>query len=122
MLEGGPVGGERGFILHAADVSFEASLDLGCGVMLSSAREVLEAIAHGDGPSHYLVALGYAGWDAGQLEQEVADNAWLTCPTDEEDGLAERILFQTPAEERIRAAAASIGIDFALISAQPGHA
>ena len=122
VLEGGPVGGERGFILHSTEVSFEASLDLGRGVMLSSAREVLEAIAKGEGPSHYLVTLGYAGWDAGQLEQEVADNAWLTCPTDEKDALAERILFRTPAAERIRAAAASIGIDFALISAQPGHA
>ncbi len=122
VLEGGPVGGERGFILHSTDARFEASLDLGCGVMLTSAREVLEAIAAGEGPEHYLVALGYAGWDAGQLEQEVADNAWLTCPTDVDPGLAGRILFETPAPERIRTAAASIGIDFALISAQPGHA
>ena len=75
VLEGGPVEVERGFILHTTDERFEASLDLGCGISLSSAREVLEAIAAGNGPEHYLVALGYAGWDAGQLESEVADNA-----------------------------------------------
>ena len=111
---------ERGFILHSADERFEASLDLGCGIMLSSAREVLEAIAVGDGPQHYLVALGYAGWDAGQLESEVADNAWLTAPVEAEE--TQRIIFDTGFEARVGKAADSLGIDFALISAQPGHA
>lgn len=120
VMEGGPVEMERGFILHAADERFEASLDLGCGIMLSSAREVLEAIAAGDGPEDYLVALGYAGWDAGQLEAEVADNAWLTAPVAAEE--ARRIVFTTSFDERIGQAAASLGIDFSLISAQPGHA
>jgi putative transcriptional regulator len=120
VVEGGPVEVERGFILHSTDERFEASLDLGCGIMLSSAREVLEAIAAGDGPDDYLVALGYAGWDAGQLESEVADNAWLTAPVLAEE--AQRIIFDTGFDERISKAADSLGIDFSLISAQPGHA
>ena len=119
-MEGGPVEVERGFILHSADQRFDASLDLGCGIMLSSAREVLEAIADSDGPDEYLVALGYAGWDAGQLESEVADNAWLTAPVAAEE--AQSIIFNTGFDERINRAAGSLGIDFSLISAQPGHA
>ena len=122
VMEGGPVGGERGFILHSEDGRFEGSLALGHGVMLSSAREVLEAIAAGEGPEDYLVALGYAGWDAGQLEGEVADNAWLTCPAEPEGTLIPEILFRTPFESRIQRAAASLGIDFSLISSQAGHA
>ena len=120
VLEGGPVEVERGFILHSADERFEASLDLGGGIMLSSAREVLEAIANDGGPEDYLVALGYAGWDAGQLESEVADNAWLTAPV--EADAARHIIFETSFEARIGEAAGSLGIDFSLISAQPGHA
>ncbi|MGD8418525.1 MAG: YqgE/AlgH family protein [Pseudomonadales bacterium] len=122
VMEGGPVGGERGFILHGEDDRFDGSLSLGNGMMLSSAREVLEAIAAGDGPPDYLVALGYAGWDAGQLEGEVAENAWLTCPTGDGGELAREIVFHTPFEARVRRAAASLGIDFALISSQAGHA
>lgn len=120
VMEGGPVDVERGFILHSLDERFEASLDLGNGMMLSSAREVLEAIAEDDGPERYFVALGYAGWDAGQLESEVAENAWLTCPV--EGGRADRIIFDTEFDQRVAAAAKSLGIDFALISAQAGHA
>ena len=116
VMEGGPVGGERGFILHSDDIQFEASLDLGDGLMLSSAREVLQAIADARGPASYLVALGYAGWDAGQLEAEVGENAWLTCPADRS------IIFDTPFDERIKQAAASLGIDFSLLTGQAGHA
>lgn len=120
VLEGGPVEVERGFILHTTDERFEASLDLGCGISLSSAREVLESIAAGNGPEQYLVALGYAGWDAGQLESEVADNAWLTAPVDPEQ--ARQIVFETGYDERVARAADSLGIDFSLISSQAGHA
>jgi putative transcriptional regulator len=116
VMEGGPVGGERGFILHSDDVAFEASLALEDGLMLSSAREVLESIAKDEGPADYLVALGYAGWDSGQLENEVRENAWLTCPGDK------KIIFETPYDERVKQAAAKLGIDFTLISGQAGHA
>ncbi|HEY5645581.1 MAG TPA: YqgE/AlgH family protein [Pseudomonadales bacterium] len=122
VMEGGPVGGDRGFILHAEDDRFDNSLSLGNGMMLSSARQVLKAIAVNEGPADYLVALGYAGWDAGQLESEVADNAWLTCPADAAGELSRQIVFHTPFEQRVQRAAASLGIDFSLISSQAGHA
>ena len=116
VMEGGPVGPERGFILHTDDVHFEASLALENGLMLSAAREVLEAISSGEGPEHYLVAMGYAGWEQGQIEAEVMDNSWLTCPAVHE------IVFNTAYAERIDAAAASLGIDFKLMSGHAGHA
>ena len=116
VMEGGPVASERGFILHTDDKSFPTSLSLDDGVMLSTGREVLEAIADGNGPTDYLVAMGFAGWDEGQLEAELSQNAWLTCPGDSE------ILFNTPFEQRVNKAAAALGIDFLLMSAQAGHA
>ena len=116
VMEGGPVGQERGFILHSNEVTFDSSLRLNDQLMLSSAREVLEAIANGAGPERYLVALGYAGWDQGQLEGEVADNAWLTCPSDLD------VIFNTPFDDRVKRAADILGIDFSLISGQAGHA
>ena len=77
---------------------------------------MLFAIADGSGPDKHLITLGYAGWEAGQLEAELADNAWLTCPADA------AILFDTPAEQRLGAAAARLGINLGLLSAQAGHA
>ena len=116
VLDGGPVATERGFILHTDDRHFETSLDLGDGLMLTAAREILEAIAAGGGPNHYLVALGYAGWGEGQLENEIKENAWLTCP------VSRSVLFETPFEDRVNKAAEVLGIDFRLISGQAGHA
>ncbi len=116
VMDGGPVARDRGFILHSDDERFEASLDLGNGAMLTAAREVLEAIAAGHGPRDHLVALGYAGWDGGQLEQELMENAWLTCPASLD------VIFNVPFEERVGKAAASLGIDFRLMSGQAGHA
>jgi putative transcriptional regulator len=77
---------------------------------------VLEAIATGEGPGDFLVAMGYAGWGEGQLEQELLENAWLTCPGNRD------ILFRTPFAERVNKAAAALGIDFRLMSSQAGHA
>ena len=77
---------------------------------------MLFAIAQGQGPRQHLIALGYAGWDAGQLEAELAANAWLTCPADPQ------ILFDLPAEQRLDAAAASLGVNLSLLSNQVGHA
>jgi len=116
VLEGGPVATDRGFILHSAEKHFGASLDLGNGLMLTTAREVLEAIALGEGPRDFLVALGYAGWGDGQLDSEMKENSWLNCPSSHE------ILFTTPFDERIGKAAAGLGIDFSLISGRAGHA
>lgn len=116
VMDGGPVAQDRGFILHSDDQRFEASLDLGNGLMLTAAREVLEAIARGAGPRDYLVALGYAGWDGGQLEAELKENAWLTCPASLD------VVFREPFDNRVRKAAEALGIDFRLMSGQAGHA
>jgi putative transcriptional regulator len=116
VMDGGPVARDRGFILHSDDERFDASMDLGNGLMLTAAREVLEAIGQGAGPKHYLVALGYAGWDGGQLESEILDNAWLTCPASLD------VVFREPFESRVNKAAAALGIDFRLMSGQAGHA
>lgn len=116
VLEGGPVKTERGFILHSDEVEYDASLSLGSGLMLSTSRQTLQAIGEGRGPRRYLVALGYAGWGSGQLENELLNNAWLSCPADID------ILFDVPFDQRVNKAAASLGIDFRLMSNQAGHA
>ena len=116
VLMGGPVQTERGMILHSDDSYDDASLALGNGLMLSSTLESLRSIGAGCGPKRFLLALGHAGWGPGQLEQEVADNAWLTCPANAE------VLFDTPIEERIDRAAATLGIDFRLMGHHAGHA
>lgn len=116
VLEGGPVQRDRGFVLHSDDLLLESSLALQDGMALTTAREVLAAIAEGQGPARFLVCVGYAGWGAGQLETELAENAWLSCNGDPD------IIFDAPFEQRIDRAAASLGIDFRLISGEAGHA
>ena len=115
VFQGGPVQTERGFVLHPTGHSYQATLELG-ELALSTSQDVLFAMGDGGGPEKSLICLGYAGWEAGQLEAELADNAWLSCPADS------RILFDIPAEERLSAAAASLGINLSLLTAQAGHA
>ncbi|MDO3383175.1 YqgE/AlgH family protein [Gilvimarinus algae] len=117
-LAGGPVSVERGFVLHPAEDGrqWQSTLKVSPEIYLTASKDILEAMSRGEGPSHYLVALGYAGWDQGQLEQEIADNAWLTVAADQQ------ILFHTPAEQRWAAAAKDLGIDLNLISNTAGHA
>ena len=118
VLAGGPVSVERGFVLHPArdQSQWQSTLAVSGDIGLTASRDILEALAQGDGPDEYLIALGYAGWDAGQLEQEIADNAWLTVPADH------RILFHTPIEQRWNAAARHLGVDLNLMSQTAGHA
>lgn len=116
VYEGGPVHQERGFVLHTPEGHWESSLRVGDDLAVTTSRDVLAALAEGQGPENYLVALGFAGWDAGQLEQEVADNAWLTVPADRE------ILYHTPVQERWHAAANPLGVDLDLVSGYVGHA
>ncbi|CAA0115764.1 Uncharacterised protein [Halioglobus japonicus] len=117
VMAGGPVQMDHGFVLHRyCDKSWEASLKVTPEITLTTSRDILRAIAIGEGPSDHLIALGYAGWAAGQLEQELADNSWLTLP-----GNAD-VIFSTPADQRLGAAAAQLGIDMNLISGQAGHA
>ncbi len=117
VLAGGPVQIDHGFVLHRhCNTAWEASLKVTPEITLTTSRDILRAIASGTGPTDHLIALGYAGWAAGQLEQELAENSWLTLPADSE------IIFSTPAERRLGAAAALLGIDMNLISGNVGHA
>lgn len=117
VLAGGPVQIDHGFVLHRGNrEDWEASLSVTDEISLTTSRDILRAIAVGKGPDDYLIALGYAGWSAGQLEQELADNSWLTLPANSD------IIFATPHERRLSAAAAQLGVDMNLISGQAGHA
>ena len=116
VMEGGPVALDRGFVLHGGDRTFESSHHLTDNLYLSTAIDVLDAIAQNTGPEDYLVALGYAGWGAGQLEDEMGRNVWLSAPADP------AVLFHTPFTERLHVAAEPLGIDFRLIAGRPGHA
>lgn len=115
ILTGGPVQTDRGFVLHPSGQVFQATLELG-GLAMSTSQDVLFSIADGYGPDKSLITLGYAGWDAGQLDAELAANAWLTCPFDP------AILFDIPSEQRLNAAAARLGINLSLLTSQAGHA
>lgn len=117
VFAGGPVQIDHGFVLHPADgAEWDASLRVTDEINLTTSRDILRAIAEEQGPRDYLIALGYAGWTAGQLEEELGRNAWLTVPADS------RILFATPWQRRLSAAADRLGIDMNLISGQAGHA
>ncbi len=113
---GGPVQNDRGFVLHEPLGNWEATLKVTEETGVTSSRDILEAIAQGEGPDKTFITLGYAGWGAGQLEQELAANTWLNGPA------STRIVFETPCEQRWEAAAALIGIDLNLISGEAGHA
>lgn len=115
IYNGGPIQTERGFVLHGGPHQWEASLDLG-RLQLTTSRDILADMVRGQGPRQALVALGYAGWDAGQLDQELVDNVWLSCPADLD------ILFTLPSEQRLGAAARSLGIELSLLTSQAGHA
>ena len=116
VLSGGPVQIERGFILHQDSRSWDSSMHLANGLTVTTSRDILQALAAGDGPGRFQVLLGYSGWTAGQLEQEISENAWLNAPVDAE------IIFNRPVEQRWQAAAQLLGVDLSLISSQAGHA
>lgn len=116
VLAGGPVHPERGFVLHDGGREWDSTLVITPQLAVTTSRDVLEAIARGDGPAHAVVALGCAGWGEGQLEQELIDNSWLTVPADGE------LLFELPLEARWQAAAGRIGVDLAHLADYTGHA
>jgi len=115
---GGPVQNERGFIIHQPPGSWDNLLPVSESIGVTSSRDLLQAIANGEGPSRILVALGYAGWGPGQLEQEMAANAWLSVSARG----AEHIIFDLPDNERWQAAAALTGVDMSRLSSDVGHA
>jgi putative transcriptional regulator len=117
VLMGGPVERERGFVLHSTDYEGEASLEVGPGVALSATREVLEAMArHNGAPSKSLLALGYAGWGAGQLEDEIKANVWLTCDADDE------LIFGHDFTKKWTRALGKLGVDPERLSSVAGRA
>jgi len=113
---GGPVQTDRGFVLHKPAHGYGSSIQLG-DIALTTSRDVLQDVAVGKGPDHMLITLGYAGWGAGQLEEELSQNAWLNVAASNE------ILFDMPPEQRYDAALALLGIDSAaMLSGDAGHA
>lgn len=113
---GGPVQTERGFVLHVPPGLYSSTLRVTPEISLTTSKDVLEAVADGSGPDKMLVTLGYAGWGAGQLEGEIAANAWLTVNAEPD------VIFDTPADERYGAALKLLGIDSGQLSGQAGHA
>jgi len=116
VLAGGPVHPERGFVLHDGDREWDSTMTIADGLSLTTSRDILEAMASGEGPDNVVVALGCAGWGAGQLEFELGENSWLTAPADS------RLLFATPLEERWQMAAGRIGVDLSRMADYSGHA
>lgn len=116
VLGGGPVHRDRGFVLHQSDESYESTLAATDSIKVTMSQDILDAVAHGNGPDKLLVALGCAGWEAGQLEDELVANAWLSVPADPQ------IIFDTPFEQRWSAAAALLGVDIKQLSTYAGHA
>lgn len=112
---GGPVQTDRGFVLHAPAGEYTSSIRLG-ELALTTSRDVLQAVADGNGPVRLLVTLGYAGWGAGQLESEMSQNAWLNVTADP------HIIFDVPPDERYPAALRLLGVDQAMLAGDAGHA
>jgi putative transcriptional regulator len=116
VFQGGPVHRDRGFIIHRPAKDWGSTIQVTDQIAISTSREILAAISKGEGPEEVLVALGYAGWAAGQLEEELAQNAWLSGPANLE------IIFSAPPEQRWARAAAHLGVDLARLSSEVGHA
>jgi putative transcriptional regulator len=116
IYQGGPLQTDRGFVLHTAGPAFDSTLNINDVISVTTSRDILEAIAEGRGPAQCMIALGYAGWGSGQLEQELSANAWLSGPADG------HIIFRLEASSRWLAAAKLLGIDMNLVSGEAGHA
>jgi len=116
VLRGGPVQCDRGFVLHSPGRDWDSTLKVSDQVRVTMSRDILNAMAQGAGPSSAVMALGYAGWEAGQLEEEIRSNSWLNVPVDES------IIFTVPYEQRWHSAARLLGVDLGRIATQAGHA
>lgn len=114
VYTGGPVQTDRGFVIHPPTQQYQSTTNLGA-LSITNSQDILHAIAGNGGPQQYLIALGYAGWGGGQLEDELKNNTWLSCPA------SHAILFDTPASDRRAAATASLGIQLSQLSHLAGH-
>jgi putative transcriptional regulator len=119
---GGPVQTERGFVLHpqADDIRYNSSLSIPGGLAMTTSKDVLEAVSLGQGPEKFLMTLGYAGWSAGQLEEEISRNGWLNVSTNIDD--IKKIIFETPFDQRYQKVMSIIGVDPSHLSGDVGHA
>lgn len=116
VLEGGPVHSERGFVLHDGEPGWDSTLRIADDLYMTTSRDILEAVSGGHGPDRLMVALGCAGWGAGQLEFELGENSWLTVPGNTD------LLFDLPLEQRWQAAGGLIGVDMTRLTDYSGHA
>lgn len=116
VLNGGPVAEDRGFVLHRPNSHYDSSLTMTDDIAVTTSKDILAVLGTNAEPSDYIVALGYAGWSAGQLEQELADNSWLTIEADPE------LIFSTPIHEKWNYAIKKLGIEPAQLSTLAGHA
>lgn len=116
VLEGGPVAPDRGFVLHTPTEGYESSMQVSGDIMVTTSRDVLAAIARGEGPGKFVVALGYAGWGEGQLEGELRENAWLSVEADSD------IVFDMPLDNRFEGALGRLGIRVDRLHHEGGHA
>jgi putative transcriptional regulator len=116
VYQGGPVQPDRGFVLHTGGRRWDSTLEITDKISITTSRDILESIAVGEGPENVLIALGYAGWASGQLENELGANSWLSGPAETD------ILFRLPAESRWQAAASLLRVDLNLLSGEAGHA
>jgi len=116
VLRGGPMQTDRGFVVHRAGGTWDSTLKVSEAIHVTTSRDILAAMARGEGPDEAIVALGYAGWDGGQLEDEIRANAWLNAPVDAE------LIFETPFEERWEAAGRLLGVELSRISPISGNA
>jgi putative transcriptional regulator len=119
---GGPVQIERGFVLHepSSEVLYSSSLAVPGGLTMTTSKDVLEAVAAGNGPGKFLMTLGYAGWSAGQLEEEIALNGWISVPLSQQQMID--IIFDTPSSLRYERTMGHLGFDPSHLSGEAGHA
>ncbi len=115
VLAGGPVEQDKGFIIHDAAKAWESSISVTDGISICTSKSILEDIAHGNGPENYVVALGCAGWEAGQLEQEISANAWLTVPATSD------LIFSSDYANKTQRAASLLGVNLQHLSPAAGH-
>ena len=116
VLYGGPLQQDRGFVIHRPKGNWRSTLEMAPDIAITTSQDILEAVAKGKGPKDVLVALGYAGWEGGQIEQEILDNDWLSYPADTS------IIFETPFADRWMAATTLMGVDIHSLSDDVGHA
>lgn len=121
VLYGGPVQPERGFVLHQEIGDWDSSITITDDIAVTTSKDILNAVAQGNGPQKFLLSLGYAGWTAGQLEQEILQNAWLSVKP-KSSMERNKLLFDTPHEEQFNTAMALLGFDPSMLSDVAGHA